>query len=214
MTSRDELIDRLVQELPATTRRPAVGGMAALWLLVSLCYVVAVTALVGPLRPGALQQVAESPHYLLEMLLGAAAITGLGIALFFAAVPGALGRWGLSAVLVLPLLWLATLALGLEYPALHSGMAGKRDHCYLEAMLYALPPLALALYGQRRLYPLHPAMCALFAGLAAGLLPAWYMQLACMHDASHALAFHVLPGLLMVPLALLFARRIILRRAS
>jgi hypothetical protein len=34
--------------------------------------------------------------------------------------------------------------------------------------------------------------------LAAGMLPALYMQLACMYEPSHILAFHIFPGLLMV----------------
>jgi hypothetical protein len=35
-------------------------------------------------------------------------------------------------------------------------------------------------------------------GLAAGMLPALYMQLACMYEPSHILGYHILPGLLMV----------------
>ena len=35
-------------------------------------------------------------------------------------------------------------------------------------------------------------------GLAAGMLPALYMQLACMYEPTHILSMHILPGLLMV----------------
>ena len=35
-------------------------------------------------------------------------------------------------------------------------------------------------------------------GLAAGMLPALYMQIACMYLPAHILQFHILPGLMVV----------------
>ena len=42
-------------------------------------------------------------------------------------------------------------------------------------------------------------------GLAAGMLPALYMQLACMYEPLHILTLHILPGLAMVLMAAVIA---------
>jgi hypothetical protein len=97
--------------------------------------------------------------------------------------------------------WLALMIAGFWFPALDTGMSGKRPHCNLETILYALPPLLLGLWQVRRLYPLRPVQTALAVGLAAGLFGAWYMQLACMYEPAHGLVLHLLPGLSTVPLA-------------
>ena len=49
----------------------------------------------------------------------------------------------------------------------------------------------------RRLYPLRYLRTAMTVGLAAGMLPALYMQMACMYEPSHILGLHLLPGLSM-----------------
>ncbi len=84
-------------------------------------------------------------------------------------------------------------------------MLGKRPHCFVETLFYALPPLVLGCYLTRRLFPLRPLRTAMAVGLAAGMLPALYMQLACMYIPDHILKFHIAPGLgvaaVAVPLA-------------
>jgi len=65
-------------------------------------------------------------------------------------------------------------------------------------MAYAVAPILVALFLIRRLYPLRFVRTAMSVGLAAGMLPALYMQLACMYEPPHILAFHILPGLMMV----------------
>ena len=64
----------------------------------------------------------------------------------------------------------------------------------------ALPILA-ALFIARRLYPLHYRRTAMLLALAAGMIPALFMQIACMYDPSHILLLHVLPGLSMALVA-------------
>jgi len=54
---------------------------------------------------------------------------------------------------------------------------------------------------------LRPVRTAMSVGLVAGMLPALYMQLACMYEPLHILAFHILPGLLMVGVAAAIATR-------
>ena len=58
--------------------------------------------------------------------------------------------------------------------------------------------IVAGLFLIRRLYPLSPIRTAMSVGLVAGMLPALYMQLACMYEPAHILTFHILPGLLMV----------------
>ena len=55
-----------------------------------------------------------------------------------------------------------------------------------------------ALFVARRFYPLNYRRTAMLLALAAGMIPALFMQVACMYDPSHILLLHVLPGLSMV----------------
>jgi hypothetical protein len=68
-------------------------------------------------------------------------------------------------------------------------------------MIYSAPPILAALFIARRLYPLHYRRTAMLLALAAGMIPALFMQIACMYDPSHILLLHVLPGLSMVLVA-------------
>ena len=77
-------------------------------------------------------------------------------------------------------------------------MLGKREHCVWETFIYALPPMLLAFVLTRRLYPLQPVQTAMYFSLAAGMMPALYMQIACMYAPDHILKFHILPGLIVV----------------
>ena len=200
MKTTDKLVDELVADLEPVTP-PSVGTAGAVWLLVSALFVVLAMHMAGPIRPGAFEQLLEFPHFALEMLLGAAAALTLALAAFRAAVPGLLGR-GLGLVAGgLALLWVLNYVAGLAYPALEPSMLGKRDHCVFEVLLYGLPPLLALLYWQRRLFALQPGRAAALAGVAGGILPALYMQIACMHSPSHILLFHIAPAVALAGLA-------------
>ncbi|MCR9106738.1 MAG: DUF1109 domain-containing protein [Gammaproteobacteria bacterium] len=199
----DQLINALVSDLAPTARRPALNPMAFTWLACSLVYVVLVTLMLGAYRPGFTGQLLAHPRFAGEMLLGLAAITAVALALFRSAVPGALGRHLHWLAIGLVCLWLGSQLASLVSPALPPAMLGKRPHCLYETLLIALPPLGIALLLQRRLYPLRPARSAGLAGLCAGMMPAWIMQVACMYDPQHSLAFHMLPGLSVAVVAML-----------
>ncbi len=195
MRDTQQLVDALARELVPVGPPPVLWRLWGLWLLASAAYVVLVTYWLGPIRPTALVELQTVPRFTVEMLLGAAGATGLAVASFRAAVPGRLSRRALWLALGLVALWVSLYLVALVYPALEPSMLGKRDHCYLEAILCAFAPLLALLYWQRRMYTLAPWRAAALAGLAAGVLPALYMQLACMYAPAHMLAFHVLPGL-------------------
>lgn len=206
MNKREELLDSLSSGLEPVSPAPDLRMLAALWFVFSALYVMVLTQLLGPIRPTALAQLQSEPRFLLEMLLGVALASGLALSSFQIAMPAALGRLLSVVVGTLGALWLGGFIVGLVDPALEPSMVGKRHHCYLESFLYASPPLVALLYWQRRLYPLEPGKAAVVAGLSAGMLPALYMQIACMYQPAHILAFHVGPALVIAAAAPLVLR--------
>ena len=101
-------------------------------------------------------------------------------------------------LLVLLVAWLACYVVGFFSPALATGMLGKREHCFTESLVLGLPAMAAGWWLMRLLYPLRPLRSTAALGIAAGLAPGLYMQLACMYEPAHILSLHILPGLLMV----------------
>ncbi len=192
------LISNLSSSLTPVKPLPNVNRLGLLWFLLSAIYVVVITRIIGPIRPGALTQLVTEPRFLLETMLGVAAILWTSLLAFRSSVPAALSKQFAVTGIVLLVLWLTQYVIGIFSPALEPSTLGARHHCYLETMLYALPVILAGLYYVRRFYPLRPLRTAMSIGLAAGMLPALYMQLACMYEPAHILAFHILPGLLMV----------------
>ena len=198
MNQHDELIENLSRDLEPVDPAPNVNRLGLAWLAASAVFVTAVTQIVDPIRPGAFEQLASEPRFLLESLLGVAAIAWTGLLAFRSAVPGELTRKFAVVGLILMALWLAQYVVGLVSPAMEPSELGKRHFCYLETMVYSVPPILAAVYFARRLYPLHYTRTAMSLALAAGMIPALYMQVACMYVPSHILQFHILPGLSMV----------------
>lgn len=198
MDRHERLIENLSRDLSPVAPARNVNLVGLAWLLASAVFVVAVTQAVDPVRPGVLDQFAEAPRFLLETLLGVVAISWTGLLAFRSAVPGELSRKFAAAGLALMALWLAQYVIGLVSPALEPSELGKRPFCYLETMIYSAPPILAAVFIARRLYPLHYTRTAMLLALAAGMIPALFMQVACMYDPSHILLLHILPGLSMV----------------
>ena len=214
MNAHDELIANLTRNLQPVTPAPNVNALSMVWLSLSAGFVVAMTHLAGPIRPGAFAQLIAEPRFLLESLLGMAAIIWISLAAFRAAVPAALTRTFAAVGAVLLTVWLAQYLVGLIDPALEPSPLGKRGHCYIETMVYSLPPILVALLLIRRLYPLRFVRTSMRVALAAGMLPALYMQLACMYEPLHILGLHILPGLAMVLVGAAAAAAWPLRRES
>jgi len=198
MNAHDELIADLSRDLAPVKPAPNINVLALVWFLGSAVFVIVVTHLAGPVRPGAFSQLASEPRFLLETLLGVAAIIWVSMVAFRAAIPAALSKTFAIAGVILMSLWLAQYVFGLVSPALEPSVLGERAHCYLETMAYSFPPILIALFLVRRLYPLHFLRTSMTLSLAAGMISALYMQLACMYEPLHILEFHILPGLAMV----------------
>ena len=198
MNKYEELIANLSRDVAPVSPAPPANALGTAWFVLSAVYVVGATHIFGPARAGAFSQLATEPRFLMETLLGAAAILWTSLLAFRAAIPAALTRQFAAGSLILMALWLAQYLIGLVSPALEPSMAGKRSHCYYETMVYALPPILVGVFLIRRLYALRFVRTAMSLGLAAGMLPALYMQLACAYEPVHILSLHILPGLLMV----------------
>lgn len=196
MKTTDELIGQLASELKPVTPVTGTCARSLLWLALSTVFALLAIHWYGPIRPGAIQQLLTHPRFLLEILLGSATIVVLALAGFRAAIPASSTPRLAYAGLVMLALWLASYLVGIISPALEPSMLGKREHCVIETFVYGLPPALLGIVVCARLYPLDPAAMALRVGLAAGLIPALYMQLACMYDPVHALTLHMFPGIL------------------
>jgi len=206
------LIDELAAELTPVRRPPSLAAGFWLWLLASVAFVTAITLATGPMRPGFAAQLAASPRFALESLLGfgAAALAMLG-ALRLArpgdnplrtrALPG-LGLLGL---------WVIALGVGFVSPALEPSMLGKRPHCVIETQLYAVPPLLLGLWLLRRLAPLQRVWTGALAGAGAGALPALIMNFACMYAPQHVLFFHLGPAFLVIGVGAWLGSRVLPR---
>jgi hypothetical protein len=214
MNKHDKLISNLGSGLQAISPPPNINRLATTWFLLSAICVVAITQLAGPIRPGAFSQLAMEPRFLLETILGLVAILWISLLAFRSAVPAALSGRFATAGSVLMALWLAQYVVGFVSPALEPSELGKRPYCYLETMAYALPLILAGLILARRFYPLKPARTAISMGLAAGMMPALYMQIACMYEPMHILSYHILPGMLMVAVSAVITLRWKLRRSS
>lgn len=214
MNKYDKLITDLSSGLAAVSPPTNINRLAGTWFLISAICVVAITHLVNPIRPGAFSQLAMEPRFLMETTLGALAILWVSLLAIRSAVPAALSRQFAIVGIVLMALWLAQYVIGFVSPALEPSELGKRPYCYIETMVYALPVIAAGLILVRRFYPLKPTRTAISVGLTAGMLPALYMQIACMYEPSHILSYHVLPGMVMVAVSVAIAAIWRLRRPS
>ena len=194
--AREQLIAQLSADLRPVVKPAGGSAVLALWLLGAGVFSLLALLLAGPFRVGSMQQMIDSPRFLLENLLGVVTIVWLGIAGLRLAIPSITPlRSRVAWPLVLLTAWLALYAYGFHTPSLPPSMDGKRALCFLEAAVDGLPALLWGLWLARRWWPLHGVWTGGLLGLSAGAMPALLMQLACMYSPSHIFVFHLLPGL-------------------
>ena len=194
MTGHKSLIDQLAADLQPVRRVQPVWLITLGWLLFLMVSVVVAINLTAPIRPGSYTDAITNGQFATELVLGALTIIVGGRVAVVSAIPGRSNRRGVQVFVLLLLAWLACYIVGFSSPALDIGMLGKREHCFTESLVLGIPAMAAGWWLIRRLYPLQPVRSAAVLGLAAGLAPGLYMQLACMYDPGHALMFHYLPG--------------------
>jgi hypothetical protein len=182
------------------------------WLAASLLFVALATLAAGPLRPGALRQLVSEPGFTLDVLLGLVASTLAIWGLSRLRIPGVVsGLRGAGPALTLLAAWGALQLLELIAHQAPAPTLGARALCWLQVLLFSVPPLAAGLFVARRAAPLEREWTGLLAGLAAGALPALAMQLACMDEPLHALVAHLAPVLLVAGIGAAFGRLVLPR---
>jgi len=188
-----QLIDDLVRDLKTVKRPGRVGQPAALWLLAATVYGIAILLGTGPLRPGALADLATHLPFVAETVLAVVAIAALALVALRSAIPGAARslRW---LVWLLPLAaWVAVYGVELRYPPAYYSSLGGRYECLWQVVLFSLPALGLMLVIARRQFPLRPRLTGFLAGAAAAAIPGELMQFGCMYVPEHILTHHLLP---------------------
>jgi hypothetical protein len=193
-TRQEELIAKLTAELtPVRVASPPLR-VAGLWWLGSWLFVILVTLLTGPVRPGSFAQLATHAQFAAESLVGLLAAALIAAWAFEDSIPGTRRHGLLHVGLAAAAVWVIAYVVGLQYPALEPSMAGKRAGCMLQTLLFAGPPTVAGIWLIHRNYrPLAPLRSAALIGLAGAMLPALFMQFACMYDPAHILHFHILP---------------------
>lgn len=194
---RGKLIESLVHDMTPVTTRGALLWPAATWWGLSWLWVVAATLTFGPLRPGAMAELVAVPQFALESLIGFLAGAFITWIAFAESVPGMNRRSLTMLALGAAGLWVLSYVIGFVHPALEPSMFGKRAHCVVETLVYSVPPIAAGVWFLRRRFTLRNVRAGALMGLAAGMLPALLMQIACMYSPEHALVFHIGPALLM-----------------
>jgi hypothetical protein len=91
-------------------------------------------------------------------------------------------------------------------------MLGKREHCFLQSVLFGLPSCVLLLIAARRLLPLQLRVTGALAGAAAAALPVAIMQVACMYEPGHALTYHLSAVPVLAAVGALVGPRLLARR--
>jgi hypothetical protein len=199
--SRRQLIERLTSTLEPVSAPVPPTRLAILWWISTWAFVAGLAALYQPLRPGALAELATHGQFFFESVLGLAAAAVVAVFAFGDAIPARARHSTLVFGLILTAAWMLAYVIGLEYPALAPSMAGKRAHCFLETLIYGVPPALAGIYLCRRYYVLAPVRTTALITLAAAMVPALLMQFACMYDPAHILTHHLLPIALIVATA-------------
>ncbi len=206
MSSHQQLVTALAAQATPVKSLMNNNLLALLWLLSSVIYCLAVIHWLAPIRATAFSQLMTEPRFLLEMLLGFAAIVLTTFTAFQQTIPGALRPALKAAASLTVLLWVALNVYGLIDPALEPSTEGSRHYCVYETLIYALPPLFFAGLCARQRFVLKTGSTGFALGLAAGLIPAWYMQIACMYAPDHMLKFHLAPALVVACLGAFFLK--------
>ena len=122
----EALIESLKSDLRPVRPLASVGGIGVLWLLISIAYVLALGAALGPFRPGFADQLLTVPRFSLEMLFGVAALGCFLRVALLESIPGREpGSWRVFCWVLLAA-WLASVLRRFFRPgagAIHAGQA-------------------------------------------------------------------------------------------
>jgi len=177
--------------------------LALLWLLGSVVYCLIVIHLLGAIRSNAYRQLITEPLFMLEILTGLTAIVLTSIVAFHHTVSGAVSRSAEVLASMAVIFWIGLSVYGLFAPAIEPSPEGYRHYCVYEILFYALAPLFIARLLARRRLALELTNTGFELGFAAGMVPAWYIQMAYMYSPEHMFRFHLLPAITVAGVAVL-----------
>ena len=204
--NREQLIQRLGEDLTPVRMAGKTWHLTLGWLAIAFACAAVLTLINGPIREGAFTELLRTPRYLIENGLGVLAAIIFATAAFRSGIPGIRGQTSLTLIgLALVTAWISMYLAGHTEPAIEASMAGKRHGCLYEIIVFGIPGSLLGLVAVRRLWPTAPNRSAVLVGLSAGIVPAAVMQFGCMYVPMHIVTHHILPGLLLVPIAIIFA---------
>ena len=180
---------------------------ALLWFALALVGSAAWMHGVQAFRAGFADQLVHHPLFLIE-IAGALLFSACGAyVLMVRSTPGArlsrgmrIGLWTLGG------LYIIAFTSSLTHWAPEATIAGKRDGCWAEVVVHGAACLLLFVVMIFRGWVRFSWRLGVLYGLVAGLVPAVLMQLACLYAPTHALLFHYLPVLILVPVGLLAMR--------
>ncbi len=190
-------------------RRPLLqpSWRAWLWFAAALLLSAACMHTAQVFRPGFAEQLVRHPLFLIEIASALLFCAWGGYVLMVSATPGGRVRRGaVTGLWLLGALFIAGFASSFTQLAPEATMVGKREECWHEVVIYGTACLVLFVVMIRRGWVRFSWKLGWLYGLVAGLIPAALMQLACMYVPEHALKFHYLPVLFLVPAGLLFMR--------
>lgn len=194
---RDNLIEQLVAEASGGTRRFYPRRLMWVWGVASALFILGVITLLQPFRQEWDNQLFTSLRFAAEMFFGAATIVWLIVLTFRSAVPASNIKLPALLAALSCAFWIGAILLSFYDPTYSSTMAGKRDHCVFEIFFLSLPPAVIGGVWLTRGFVLNGWLSGLTLGLAAGMIPAVLMQLACMYSPGHALLDHLPPVILL-----------------
>ncbi|MFT6103496.1 MAG: hypothetical protein ACJATV_001592 [Granulosicoccus sp.] len=195
MQETEQLITRLVNDLTVKPRQLSIFSVTVMWWVVSWVYVVIATLVMGPLRATVIDDL-NSHHFQFESAIGLMASLLITFTAWYSVIPSGLSRRIIFYAVVFLGGWVALYFMGLLVPAVEPAMHGKREYCYYESFIYSLPPLLFGCILMAKRFSLKPCQTGFFIGLSAGIMPALFMQFACMYDPVHILKLHILPGII------------------
>ena len=217
MIQENDFIQNLVNDNTGWKPLPLTRGVLLGWLIGGFALVSILMAFsFSGFRDGFFAELQQSPQFLIE-IVGASIVCSILAALgLMLSVPGSLATYQYPRMKVFIPLSLGFLGAYLVYacihPALTPSMEGKRSYCLYEALVYGL--LLSGVYFRMLLkrVALYPTGAAIAGGIASALIPAILMQLGCMYDPYHALAFHYGPALALGAIGYGVARFVLSKR--
>ncbi len=191
----ESLINELSRDLSRTNRRRLFPPLmiTLIWLSLALVVTGVWMYVLQPFRPDVWQQFLSVPLFSSELLIGVLGLGLLCLGVFKSAIPSEKHTL-LKVGLVCYLVWLTIILSGYLSPILAPSMDGKRDECYFESIYYSIALAIVLTVLIRRRYTLQPLITAPLIAFVVVTVPAYLMQIACMHEVHHAFTHHLLPA--------------------